>query len=233
MSKLAEICYDGLQKNIVIQEYLKSRQISKATIDKFYIGAFPTDLRILLREFNSDFLLKTGILYRADRSAFNLYPLIIPIWDVNNNFIGIGGRTLLNEEERKISGYAKYKNSQYDKANHLFGLNYAKQMIRQRSNAIVVEGYFDVITSHQAGLCNVVATSGTFLSSHQTLLLSRYCENIRLLFDKDPAGERAAQKTLEKCATNGIILKKIFLPDGYKDIDEYITKCKPNNFDIL
>ncbi len=97
----------------------------------------------------------------------------------------------------------------------------------------MVEGYFDVITSHQAGLTNVVATSGTYLSTKQTMLLSRYCENIKVLFDNDEAGQRASEKFIKRCATDGINLKEVFLPDGYKDIDEYITKSKPSNFDIL
>jgi DNA primase len=233
MAKLAEICYDDLQKNKPILEYLKKRKITRKTIDKFYLGSFPTDLRTLLKEFNPDFLLKNGILYQADKSPFSLYPLIIPIWDVNNNFIGIGGRSMMSDEERKLTGYPKYKNSQYDKGNHLFGLNYAKQSIREKDKAITVEGYFDVISSHQAGLTNVVATSGTYLSARQTMLLSRYTENINILFDNDGPGQRASEKYLKRCATDGVSLKGLFLPDGYKDIDEYIVSGKSSNLELL
>ncbi len=231
MAKLAEICYDQLPKNKTVSEYLKHREISQSTIDKFYLGAFPNDLRVLLKEFDTEFLKKNGIIYQADKSPFKFYPLIIPIWDVNNNFIGVGGRTMMPEAQFKSLGYPKYKNSQYDKANHLFGLNYAKQTIREKNTAIVVEGYFDVISSHQAGLTNVVATSGVFLSPKQTLLLSRYSEDIKILFDNDEAGKRAAQKYLERRATAGVNLKEMFLPDGFKDIDEYIVKAKPENLD--
>lgn len=233
MAKLVEICYEHLQKDNLIKEYLRSRNISKPTIDNFYLGAFPTDLRILFKEISPEFLKKHGIIYQADKSPFKLYPLIIPIWDVNNNFIGIGGRTMMTEAQRKPLGYPKYKNSNYDKANHLFGLNYAKQSIRNNNAAIVVEGYFDVISSHQAGLTNVVSTSGTFLSSKQTMLLSRYSENINVLFDNDEAGKRASEKYIKKCAIDGVKLKEVFLPDGYKDIDEYIVDGKPTNFDSL
>lgn len=232
MAKLAEICYDHLQKNKVVREYLRSREIARNTIDQFYLGAFPNDLRVLLKEFDVDFLKKNGIIYQADKSPFSFYPLIIPIWDVNNNFIGIGGRTMMSQAQLTSMGYPKYKNSQYDKANHLFGLNYAKQSIRNKDSSIVVEGYFDVITSHQAGLTNVVATSGTFLSFKQTMLLARYSENIKVLFDNDKAGQRASEKFIKRCSVDGISLKEVFLPDGYKDIDEYIVKCKPD-FDIL
>lgn len=233
MAKLVEICYEHGQKNRLVRDYLKKREISQKTIDKFFLGAFPSDLRVLLKEFDAEFLKKNGIIYQADKSPFRFYPLIIPIWDVNNNFIGIGGRTMMSEEQRKAFGYPKYKNSEYAKANHLFGLNYAKQYIRNKNTAIVVEGYFDVITSHQAGLNNVVATSGTYLSSKQTMLLSRYCEHIKVLFDNDDAGQRASEKFIKRCATDGVSLKEIFLPDGYKDIDEYIVKGKPSNLDIL
>lgn len=233
MAKLVEICYDQVNKNKLVREYLKQREITQKTIDKFYLGAFPGDLRVLLKEFDVEFLKKSGIIYQADKSPFRFYPLIIPIWDVNNNFIGIGGRTMMSEEQRKATGYPKYKNSEYAKAHHLFGLNYAKQTIREKNAAIVVEGYFDVITSHQAGLTNIVATSGTYLSARQTMLLSRYCENINVLFDNDEAGQRAAEKFTKRCATDGVKLKEIFLPDGYKDIDEYIVNGKPANLNIL
>lgn len=231
MAKLTEICYNELQKNDMIKEYLKTREISKNTIDKFYLGAFPSDLRILLKEIDGDFLKKNGIIYQADKSAFKLYPLIIPILDVNNNFIGIGGRTLMSEAQRKLFGYPKYKNSEYSKAQHLFGLNLAKKSIREKNTTIVVEGYFDVISSHQAGLTNVVATSGTYLSAKQTMLLSRYGTNIRMLFDNDEPGKRASEKFIKKCATDGVNFKEIFLPDGFKDIDEYIIKNNLINFD--
>lgn len=233
MAKLADICYNELPKNKIIVEYLKKREISKKTIDKFFIGAFPLDLRVLLKEFKSDFLIKTDILYKADSSPFKYYPLIIPIWDANNNFIGIGGRTFIPEEERKAMGYPKYKNSKYDKANHLFGLNYAKQAIRSKNTSVVVEGYFDVISSHQAGLDNVVATSGTFLSNHQIMLLSRYGENIKILFDNDPAGKRATERSLKHTEILGVNIKEMTLPQGYKDIDEYIIKNKSCNFNLL
>lgn len=233
MAKLAEICYEQLPKNKIVREYLKKREITQATIDKFYLGAFPSDLRILLKEFDTEFLKKNGIIYQADKSPFRFYPLIIPIWDVNNNFIGIGGRTMMSEAQRKSTGYPKYKNSEYLKANHLFGLNYARQSIRDKNAAIVVEGYFDVITSHQAGLTNVVATSGTYLSAKQTMLLARYTENIKVLFDNDEAGQRASEKFVKRCATEGVNLTGIFLPDGYKDLDEYIVRGKPSNLDLL
>lgn len=233
MAKLAEICYDQLPRNKVVREYLKRREITSKTIDKFFLGAFPNDLRVLLKEFDVEFLKKNGIIYQADKSPFRHYPLIIPIWDVNNNFIGIGGRTMVSEAERKATGYPKYKNSEYAKANHLFGLNYARQSIRDKNAAIVVEGYFDVISSHQAGLTNVVATSGTYLSPRQTMLLSRYSENIKVLFDNDEAGKRASEKFIKRCATEGVNLKEIFLPDGFKDIDEYIVKGKPANLNVL
>jgi DNA primase len=224
MAKLTAICYEQLIKNRVVHNYLiEERKISKKTIDKFYLGAFPTDLRVLLKEFDPLFLINNGILYQADKSPFNLYPIIFPICDVNDNFVGIAGRTLMPEKQFKKYGYPKYKNSKYDKAHHLFGLNYAKQSIRDKNNVIVVEGYFDVISSHQAGITNVVGTSGAYLSSHQVMLLSRYTDNISLLFDNDETGQRAGKKAFEQISCPGVALKKIVLPKQYKDIDELIV----------
>jgi DNA primase len=228
MAKLVSICYDNLRHNKPIQEYLKKRNISKKTIDSFFIGVFPNDLRVLLKEFEIDFLLSSDILFKADYSQFKKNPLIIPVVDVNNNFIGIGGRTLMSAEYTKATGYPKYVNSKYDKANHLFGLNLAKNDIRQKDTAVIVEGYFDVITSHQYGLNNVVATCGTFLSSQQLLLLSRYGKNIKLLFDNDPAGKRATEKAISQYINSeSVSIEKISLPENIKDIDEHINKNKP------
>lgn len=231
MAKLVDICYNELGDNKLVQNYLKKRNITKKTIDTFFLGAFPTNLKILLKEFGPDFLIHNGIMYKADTSSFKYYPLIIPITDVDGNFVGVGGRTLMTSSQLKNTGYPKYKNTRYDKRNHLFGLNLAKNHIRTKDASIVVEGYFDVITSYQHGLCNVVATSGVFLSLRQTLLLSRYCENIQLLFDNDEAGHKASTKSLNKTTLEGISVKEIFLPTGYKDIDEYINANK--NIDIL
>lgn len=230
MRRLVEICFEHLHKRKPIVRYLKERHIAQDTIDRFYLGAFPAHLDVLLKEFSTDFLVNAGVFYRREDSAyklyspFSVYPLIIPIADVNGEWIGIAGRTLLSEGERKFKGSVKYINSQYDKANHLFGLNHAKQSIRNRNRGIVVEGYFDVIASHQAGLENVIATLGTFLSLRQIMLLSRYCEDVKLLFDEDEAGRRAADRSVEFRAVEGIRLEKVFLPPGFKDIDEYIRK---------
>lgn len=225
MSKLIGICHDQLNNNRVVKEYLNKRGITQKTIDKFLLGAFPYDLRILLKTIDIELLKECGIIWQADKSPFFHYPLIIPICDVNGNFIGIGGRSMASNDELKSCGFPKYKNSVYDKVDNLFGLYQAKQSIREKNVGIIVEGYFDVITSHQNGLDNVVATSGTLLSPKQLTLLSRYCQNIKLLFDNDEAGKKASKKLFEKHKEiDGINLEELFLPNDFKDIDELLSK---------
>lgn len=234
IERLVHICYTTRRRPVMA--YLKSRKMTKEVAEQFRLGCFPASIDDLIKELGSEFLVDIGVLYKREDSArklyspFQIYPLIIPIRDVNGKFVGIAGRSLASEAERKASGAPKYINSQYDKANHLFGLNHAKQAIREKNQAIVVEGYFDVITSHQAGIKNVVATLGTFFSARQTLLLARYCEKVRLLFDADEAGQRAA----DRCRiVDGLNFERMYLPKGFKDIDEYIADNKNPDLDLF
>lgn len=237
LSVLVDICCKELHENSDIYNYLRERKISDETITKFKIGAFPKDLRVLFSNIDPDILKRLGIIYNASKSAYKtLFPLIIPIQDVYGNYVGIGGRTLLGEEERKKIGIIKYKNSVYEKTRHLFGLNFAKNSIRTSDESVVVEGYFDVISSHQAGMNNVVATSGTILSIKQVNLLSRYSENIKIMFDNDEPGKMAAKRFISKRMKDGINIKEGFVPQGYKDLDEFwinnsYSDLKNNPFD--
>lgn len=226
MAKLVKICYEELADNKPVRSYLKTRNLTQKTIDKFFIGAFPSDLRSLLKAFKGEeaFLVKTDILYNANQSQFRYRPLIVPIMDINDNFVGITGRVIMSEEERSGRNMSKYTNTKYNKGEHLYGLNYAKQYIREKNTSIVVEGQFDVISSHQAGLYNVVGVSGTALTQWQIMLLARYGENVKMLFDNDEAGKRASEKFLKQHEQKGIKLNEIHLPSAIKDIDEYINK---------
>jgi DNA primase len=223
LSKLVSICQDELTKNKKIYAYLKQRKITDETIEKFKLGAFPSDLRILFKDdIDAELLKDLGIIYNASKSPYkNMFPLIIPIQDVYGQFIGIGGRTLLSEEERNKMGIIKYRNSVYEKTKHCFGLYQAKDTIRKKDQVVIVEGYFDVISSHQAGMQNVVATSGTILSIKQVNLLSRYTENLKAMFDNDEPGQMAAHRFISKRAKDGIKITEGFVPKGYKDLDEY------------
>lgn len=231
LSKLVNICVAELNNTDIIYDYLVARKINNNTIKKFNLGAFPKDLRVIINKLNTEkeleLLKQFGIIYNAESSSYKtLFPLIIPIQDVYGRYIGIGGRCLLPEDERQARGIIKYKNSIYDKKLNLFGLNFAKEAIREKNKAILVEGYFDVISAHQAGINNAVASSGTLFSIEQVNLLARYTENIGLLFDNDEPGRNATAKLLPKRQKEGINIIEQTLPKQYKDLDEY---CKDEN----
>jgi DNA primase len=232
--RLADVCHDLLYCDRPLYEYLKERSISASTIKKYKIGAFPQDLRRLFNRISAKELVKNGIIWNAVKSQFNtpcLYPIVIPIRDPYGKTVAIGCRTVLSDPERKKieirTGDAtpKYKNSEYKKTQYLFGLDKAISAIRAKDSVFIVEGYFDVISAHQAGIKNVVATCGTLFSRHQLIVLSRYTNNICLLFDNDGPGRLNARKIKGRIGKDEVVKMNIrcrFTPEGFKDIDEYI-----------
>jgi DNA primase len=235
--KLVGICHDLLYRDKQLFDYLKNRNISASTISKYKLGAFPKDLRILFDRMHPEELMDNGIIWNAYESPFKYgdnnkiyYPIVVPIQDMENNFVAIGCRTLLSDEERKLVGIPKYKNTEYKKTSFLYGLNYAIEAIRKHDIVFVVEGQFDVISCHQAGVHNVVGTCGTIFSKRQLIILSRYTNNIVLLFDNDVPGHNSATRVKQKMEDEKRISANLvcrFTPEGYKDIDEYL--CRGGN----
>ncbi|MFA5131275.1 MAG: DNA primase [Patescibacteria group bacterium] len=154
--------------------------------------------------------------------------IMFPIWDVNNNLIAFTAR--INPAKEKTEKMGKYINSPqtavYDKSRVLFALNKAKTAIRQEDLAIVVEGQMDAISCHQHGFNNVVASSGTALTTEQVALIKRFTNNVALAFDMDKAGQMAADRGIREVLAQELNLKIITLPNG-KDPDE----CLRNNPD--
>jgi DNA primase len=204
---------------------LGNRRIQKEFIDKFQIGLFPQDLRELFEKEDPKILRELDIIYHASYSRFKTQDLVMPIKDVYGNYIAMAGRTRLSEEEREKTGIPKYMNSIYKKSNHLFGLNFAKKSILEKGVAYVVEGYFDVIASHQKGMSNVVAVCGKYLSTRHIALLSRYTDKIVLLFDNEEEAQQRARNIVEKKQYDGIKLTAVNpFPEGVKDIDDYFLE---------
>jgi len=234
---LTDVCHNLLFQNKRIMAYLKNeRCISDETISIYKLGSFPDDLRYLYKEHNLDpvQLKENNIIWNADHSQFKMYPLVIPIYDIQKNPIAIGCRTLLTDNERKQFGIPKYRNSSYKKASNLFLLDHAYKNIRKLDKVFVVEGYFDAIMAHQCGIKNVVATCGTIFSEKQLIVLSRYTNNICLLFDNDEAGKLNTKRIIAKIGNiSGINIKYKFVPNGYKDLDEFLRKCGNNNINDL
>lgn len=222
----AKFYYYQLRQKIGEQgmSYLKGRELSDETINRFGLGysdKFSDNLyRYLKGKGYSDDLLRQSGLFNVDekRGMYDKFwnRVIFPIMDVNNRVIGFGGRVMgdgkpkyLNSPETKI----------FDKSRNLYGLNIARTS--RKKNLIICEGYMDVISMHQAGFNNAVASLGTALTSQQASLLKRYTDEVLIIYDSDEAGVKAALRAIPMLKTAGLSTKVINLRP-YKDPDEFI-----------
>ena len=230
----------------VALEYLKkSRQISEETIQKFQLGYAPNGWETIYgylveqKGFPVELVEKAGLILPR-KSGTGYYDrfrdrLMIPINDVQGRVIGFGGRTLTDEQP-------KYLNSPetelFDKGKTLFALDKAKTAIAKQDKVVIVEGYFDAIALHAAGINNVVASLGTALSSIQIKQLLRYTESKQIIlnFDADRAGIQATDRAIgeiEKFAYSGDVqLRVLNIPDG-KDADEYLRTYSAEKYQEL
>lgn len=158
--------------------------------------------------------------------------LVMPYRDVYGNILGIVGRSILDDDERKIKEIAKYKNTHISKKDNLFGLYEARKFIIKKDSVIVLEGQMDVISANDKGLENVVALGSSSMSFEQMALLLRYTDNIIFMLDDDAAGIAGEQKAIERYGKMGNI-KKIRLPEGYKDLCEYLDSNDLQGLDII
>jgi DNA primase len=228
----------------IARDYLKERKVEEITQDEFRLGFAPDSwdaLSLFLKRkgFRDDEILGSGLVVRKEISSTSYKPqatsyydrfrnrLIFPIFDVHGSVIGFGGRVLPGSEKSSEATTAKYINTPqtliYDKSRVLYGLDKAKTEIRKKKLAVIVEGYMDVIASHQAGIKNVVAASGTALTIFQVELIKRYTDNVVLSFDMDVAGDSATKRGIDQAIEAGLNVKILQLPEG-KDPDECIRK---------
>lgn len=221
------------------REYLKRREIKLSTQRTFGLGYAPFgwDNFLLHAKENKADLDKAKSLGLIDKNEKGEYydkfrhRVIFPIFSPNGRVIAFGGRTLDKKDES-----AKYLNSPeskiYSKRKSLYGLFQSKDEIRKLDRAILVEGYIDLISLYQAGIKNVVASSGTSLTEEQVQLLSRFTKNIIILFDADPAGQKASLRSIEILLKQNFDVKVIDLPKG-EDPDSFINKFGKEKFEEL
>lgn len=212
-------------------EYLKKRGIKEATIKTFSLGYAPESWDSLYKFLSkkghtTTDIATAGLLVKTDKG--NYYDrfrgrLIFTLRDQRGNIVGFSGRKLPGEEEKQ----AKYINTSetpvYIKGNVLYGLDVTRNAIKEQSKAVVVEGEFDMLSSFQNGVANVVAIKGSALTEGQVLLIRRYTENVALALDSDFAGNEAARRGIEIAESSGLLLKVVQLPYG-KDPFECIEK---------
>ncbi len=206
--------------------YFEKRGFTRATIEKFRLGYAPQSwtalFHFLKKKGFSDYQLeKSGLIIHKKPNYYDRFRnrAIFTIFNLRGQPIGFGGRVM--EEGKK----PKYLNSPetilFEKNQNLYGLHLAKNHIRQTRKAIIVEGYTDVITAHQYGIENVIASLGTSLTENQAHLLSRYADEVFIAYDADTAGQSATLRGLDILKSEDLIVKVIKLPEG-NDPDELI-----------
>ncbi|WP_396155471.1 DNA primase [Flavobacterium sp.] len=210
--------------------YFKERGFTNQTIAKFGLGYSPETWDAFTKEalskgYQLEFLEKVGLtITREDGKHFDRFKgrVMFPIQSLSGRNLGFGGRILTNDKKA-----AKYLNSPeseiYHKSKVLYGIFHAKQAIAKQNNCYLVEGYTDVIQLHQAGIENVVASSGTALTPDQIRLINRLTKNITVLFDGDAAGLRASIRGIDLILEEGMNVKVCTFPDG-DDPDSFARK---------
>ncbi len=234
----ADILHNDVDGIAVGLQYFRSRGFRDDTIRKFQLGFDLPDRQAFARAalskgYKEEFLLKTGICYKTDRGELiDRYAgrVIFPWIGISGKVVGFGGR-LLDSRTKGVN--QKYVNSPdsdiYHKDRELYGLYQAKKAIAKEDRVFMVEGYTDVISMHQCGIENVVANSGTALSTHQIHILHRFTSNITLLYDGDAAGIHAAMRGTDMLLSEGMNLKVMLLPDG-DDPDSFARKHTAADF---
>ena len=224
--------------NSIGLQYFRSRGFRDDIISKFHLGYDVQDRHQLAREaqakgYQLDFLLKTGICYKNDRSEYiDRYAgrVIFPWLRVSGKIVGFGGRLLDSRTKGVAQKYVNSPDSEiYHKDQLLYGIYQAKKAISREDRVYMVEGYTDVISMHQCGIENVVANSGTALSVHQIRMLHRFTSNITLLYDGDAAGIHAALRGTDMILAEGMNIKVLVLPDG-DDPDSFARKHSSADF---
>lgn len=227
--------------------FSSKRGFSAATIKKFGLGMCPSKGDKMTKDalaagYKEEFLVATGLTIKRESDG-RLYDrfrerVIFPIHNISGRVVGFGGRTM-----RTDKSVAKYQNSPeseiYNKSYELYGLYFAKKAVQQLDYAIMVEGYTDVISMHQAGVENVVASSGTSLTIEQIRLIRRFTRNLTIIYDSDAAGIKASLRGINLVLKEGLAVRVVLLPEGddpdsfarahsASEVQEYIKKHEEN-----
>ena len=214
-----------LRSQQAIEYVFKQRGLSRRTVQNFQIGYAPDSGTALLaalekRGFTKREINDAGLLNRYGKDLFR-GRMMIPLMDQGGQVIGFTGRIIGN-----VPNAPKYLNTPqtllYDKGRHIFALSQAKEAIRKSGFVVMVEGNLDVVSSHQAGVAQTVATAGTSMTENHLKAVKRLTSDVRLCYDSDKAGVAATERAIELASHEGVELTIISLPDGAKDPDELI-----------
>lgn len=228
--------WTGNEGRAIGLSYFKERGFREDILKKFQLGYSPDIWDALIKSaagagHKEEYLEKTGLAIRNDKGK--LYDrfrgrVMFPIHNFTGRVIGFGGRTL--KTDKNVPKYVNSPESDiYHKSNVLYGLYHAKKAIRDVDNCYLVEGYADVLAVHQAGIENVVASSGTSLTTEQIRLIGRFTQNVTILYDGDAAGIKASLRGLDMILEEGLNVKVVLFPDGH-DPDSYMHHVGSGEF---
>lgn len=232
----SQILHEHVEGKTVGMRYFIERGFREETIRKFQLG-YSLDQRDALYQqairkgYKKEYLEKTGLVIAYENGNVNdrfRGRVIFPVHSLSGKVVAFGGRVLKKDEKT-----AKYVNSPespiYHKSNELYGIYFAKQAIVKADRCYLVEGYTDVISMHQSGVENVVASSGTALTHGQIRLIHRFTNNITVLYDGDAAGIKAAIRGIDLLLDEGMNVKVVLLPDG-EDPDSFARSHSATEF---
>lgn len=228
-----KILYETDEGRSIGLSYFRERGIRDDIIRKFQLGFNPDPWNAftehaLRNGYKKEYLIRTGLSLEKEERLYDRFHsrVMFPIHSVSGRVLGFGGRILGNDKNRP-----KYVNSPeseiYNKSKTLYGIYFAKNAIISNDNCLLVEGYTDVIALYQAGITNVVASSGTSLTQDQVRMIQRYTSNISILYDGDPAGIKASFRGIDMIIEQGLNVKIVLFPDG-EDPDSFARKNHPD-----
>jgi len=219
----------------IAMSYLKHRGFREDIIKKFQIGYSPEERTsfvksALANQFNPDYLVRSGLAVMRNEELQDNYRgrIIFPVHGNSGKIIGFGARLIRNND--KAPKYINTpENELYVKSKILYGTYFARQSIDKNNECLLVEGYTDVVSLHQAGVENVVASGGTSLTPDQLRLVKKYTNNLTIIYDGDAAGIKAALRGLDLALEEGLNVKLVLIPDK-EDPDSYVNKVGPLAF---
>lgn len=215
--------------------YLKERGFREEIIKKFQLG-YNSEARdgftkaALASQYNLDYLQKTGLVNVRDGNAYDNYRgrIIFPIHNQSGKVLGFGAR-IIKKNDKAPKYINTPENEIYVKSKILYGSYFARQAIDKADECLLVEGYTDVVSLHQAGVENVVASGGTSLTPDQLRLIKKYTSNLTIIYDGDNAGIKAALRGLDLALEESLNVKLVLIPDG-EDPDSYVNKVGASEF---
>ena len=225
----ADTLYNNVEGVAIGMAYFRARGFRDDIIKKFQLGFCLPERNAmaqaaLKRGYEEEYLVKTGLCVKTeDGKLLDRYHgrVIFPVHTISGRVVAFGGRVLNTEKQKNVGKYVNSPDSLiYNKSHELYGLYLAKHAITKHDRCFLVEGYTDVISMHQAGIENVVSSSGTSLTIGQIRLLRRFTHNITLLYDGDAAGIKASLRGIDLLLAEGMNIKVVLLPEG-EDPDSF------------